>query len=213
MMGKLSSNQQGFSAIEAILIIVIVGLVGFTGWYVYHAQQTTNKALAPSTSTTPKFKKITKTVSSKPSPTTTSRATTFKISELGIELVKVPPSIADLTDYEFASSTGVDSNNTTTSPVKSVSVQFSTQSLSSADPACSAKDGTSIGALARTNGTYVNKGPKDDTAFVKQFSGFYITYSHPQAACSNSSSAEALHQTQTTTFQTLALNAENLQAL
>ena len=55
-MGRLQKNQSGFGAVEAILILVITGLIGFTGWYVYHAQQSTNKALAPDTSTSPKFK-------------------------------------------------------------------------------------------------------------------------------------------------------------
>lgn len=55
-MNKLN-NQSGFSAVEAILILVIVAIVGGTGFYVYHAQQNTNKNYTSDNSTTPKFKK------------------------------------------------------------------------------------------------------------------------------------------------------------
>lgn len=60
MMGKLKNNQSGFSAVEALLILVIVAIVGGTGFYVYHAQQNTNKNLANDNSTAPSFKKKTK---------------------------------------------------------------------------------------------------------------------------------------------------------
>jgi hypothetical protein len=43
---KFTKNQQGFSAIEAILILVIIGILGFAGWFVYNAQQSTDKTLS-----------------------------------------------------------------------------------------------------------------------------------------------------------------------
>ena len=210
-MTKLRQNQHGFSGVEAVLLLVVVGIIGFTGVYVWHAKNSADKTLTANNSTVPVFKK-------KATPTSvksgvTAPQTTFAISELGIKIVNVPTSINDLTDYQYASNSSIDPNNTTKTPVKFTAVQFSTQSLTNADPACSAKTGTSIGALARTNGTYVNNGPVDNGAFVKQFSGFYITYSHPEAVCSNNASAEAIHVSQTATFESLVTNPANLTAL
>lgn len=36
---KVSNNQKGFSAVEALIIIVIVGLLSFGGWYVWQNQR------------------------------------------------------------------------------------------------------------------------------------------------------------------------------
>jgi cytoskeletal protein RodZ len=59
-MGKLKNDQNGFSAVEAVLIIVIAGMIGFVGWYVYRAMKNTNNAysssLADSTGSSAKFK-------------------------------------------------------------------------------------------------------------------------------------------------------------
>jgi hypothetical protein len=55
--GKLQNNQNGFSAVEALLLIVIVAIIGGTGWYVWHAKSNTNKALTVNNSSTPSFKK------------------------------------------------------------------------------------------------------------------------------------------------------------
>jgi Tfp pilus assembly protein PilV len=38
----MKKNQNGFSAVEGLLIVIIVLLVGFIGYYVYHAQNNTN---------------------------------------------------------------------------------------------------------------------------------------------------------------------------
>lgn len=38
-------NQRGFGAIQLVLLFIIVGLIGGTGYYVYKAQQNTNKSL------------------------------------------------------------------------------------------------------------------------------------------------------------------------
>lgn len=44
-MRKIQNNQQGFSAVEAVLIIVVLGILGFTGWFVYKSQKDTSKTL------------------------------------------------------------------------------------------------------------------------------------------------------------------------
>jgi prepilin-type N-terminal cleavage/methylation domain-containing protein len=32
----MKKNQQGFGAIEVLLVIIIIGVLGFIGWYVWH---------------------------------------------------------------------------------------------------------------------------------------------------------------------------------
>lgn len=64
MTEKLSKNQRGFGAIEAILILVIVILLCFTGWFVYkHNHKSSNQAVinAPAKSVTDSSSKSTTT--------------------------------------------------------------------------------------------------------------------------------------------------------
>ncbi len=63
-MKSMHKKQNGFSAIEAVLILVIVAMIGFTGWYVWHAKQSADKTLTADSSSTPSFKKKSSTQSS-----------------------------------------------------------------------------------------------------------------------------------------------------
>jgi len=78
-MGKLKNNQNGFGAIEGLLVLVIVVMIAGVGWYVYKATQKTNGAYFAATTTnlqtSPKFAKVTK----KTSPTTST--TTVKTAD------------------------------------------------------------------------------------------------------------------------------------
>lgn len=56
-MGKLQNNQDGFAALEAVLIVVILGILGFTGWFVLNDKKNTDKSLSSNSSTTPTYKK------------------------------------------------------------------------------------------------------------------------------------------------------------
>lgn len=51
-MGKIQKNQQGFGAVEAVLVLVIVILIGVVGWMVYknHNKTTNNKTTASNSS-------------------------------------------------------------------------------------------------------------------------------------------------------------------
>jgi len=46
----LKQNQNGYSAVEIILVVIVLGIVGFTGWFVYHAKQSADKAYEANTS-------------------------------------------------------------------------------------------------------------------------------------------------------------------
>ena len=41
----MKTNQEGFSAVEAILIILIVGIISFAGWFVWNSQKQTSKTI------------------------------------------------------------------------------------------------------------------------------------------------------------------------
>ena len=53
-MQKLSENQYGFSAVEAMLVIVILALIGVVGWLVYENQHKSNPTVSTTLSTSTK---------------------------------------------------------------------------------------------------------------------------------------------------------------
>jgi hypothetical protein len=56
-MVKLSRNQQGFTAVEGLLLVVILGIIGYVGWFVYSrnapARTSTDTAQSATTSPSP----------------------------------------------------------------------------------------------------------------------------------------------------------------
>lgn len=46
----MKKNENGFGAIEGLLIVIIVGMIGFVGWFVWH-NQAANTASSPTAST------------------------------------------------------------------------------------------------------------------------------------------------------------------
>lgn len=63
-MSKATKNQQGYTAVEALLIFVALAIVGFVAWYVHHAtvaantsysiQETSQKPAVPKKGVAPK---------------------------------------------------------------------------------------------------------------------------------------------------------------
>jgi hypothetical protein len=47
-----TTNEKGFSAVEAIIILVIIAALGFGGWYVWHSKQDKSKDASTSTAKT-----------------------------------------------------------------------------------------------------------------------------------------------------------------
>ncbi|GEM_PF-1950596 len=194
-MSKFRQNQTG-SVVIVVLALVIVALTGAVGYLVYQNQHKAAQASTPTTAAVPK----TTTTPTAPTKTTPS-PTTFKVPELGIQLLNVPTTINDL-NY------AVTINSSTLS-----SALFSTISLSNLDKGCSPTGIVSNGALGRNKGTFDVNNDGLFTTFVKQFPGFWISYEHPQAACSDNPAAETLHASQTTIFQKLVMNPANIEAI
>lgn len=59
----MKRNENGFSAVEGLLIVIIIGIIGFVGWYVWHSKQTTDKSATNSSSSTPAATNTSKTTS------------------------------------------------------------------------------------------------------------------------------------------------------
>lgn len=60
-MGKIKDSQQGFSAVESVLVVVIVVLIGAVGWLVYKNYHKATAASSSSTSSSTKANPITST--------------------------------------------------------------------------------------------------------------------------------------------------------
>jgi Tfp pilus assembly protein PilE len=185
---KHTQNEKGFSIVEILIVIVIVIAMAAGGYLVYKDHHKTVASAALSTATT-----TTK--------STSSTTTTFKVSELGIELLNVPVSISDLT-YAIVQNDSY-----------GIQAQFSTTSLSNLDKRCSPSLAGEDGGLTRIPGTYDTANPPEESDFIKQFSGFWINYIQPAGTCSSSSKTMSLEISQTSTFQTLVTNASNIEAI
>lgn len=179
-MKKLKNNEFGFSAIENLLIVVTMAVVVGVGWYVWNNKNLSHKS--------------TKNVLIKASINKDS-SNTLKIPELSIEIINVPTSLHDLT-YEkyYSDSSGVD-------------IDLTTKTLESQDPSCGLGQGSEVAFLNKSYGTFDD--PKIGP-LIKQFNGFFITYSKPTHPCSSNPKIEALHALQVTDFYNLITNQANI---
>ena len=105
---------------------------------------------------------------------------TKKIPQLGIEF-NLPLVLNDLTYSYSQNSTGFDNETMNLA-------YFSTKSLQSLVPDCTASSGDALGAIATIKGTYAVKNAQEAMSvgpLLKQFPTFYVTYSthSPQANC------------------------------
>jgi predicted negative regulator of RcsB-dependent stress response len=50
-MENMKKPQEGFSAVEALLILIIVAILGGVGWYVWHANNEADKNLTSASNT------------------------------------------------------------------------------------------------------------------------------------------------------------------
>ncbi len=107
------STQDGFSAIEALLILVIVGIIGFVGWYVHNATNNTDKNLSLTNGTTVAPKKKSSAAKTVTPATSTTAATSayLAIKEWGLNV-----SFADAASVTYK----IMSENGQTSPDGSV---------------------------------------------------------------------------------------------
>lgn len=168
----------GFTAVEGLLILVIVGILGFTGWYVWNSKQNTDKTNTAATQ-----------ASNQATAVKTPAINIVKIPELGVQF-NVPDSIKDLT-YSYRTSQTSDGK-------KMLIVDFSTTKLTTLDAECAANKTMALGAMAKVDGNY----PTEDSqkaevgSLAKQFNTYYVSFSRPQAYCSENMNTKNLLQEQ-----------------
>jgi hypothetical protein len=201
--------QEGFSAIEALLIVIIVGMLGGVGYYVYHSQQQVDK-IYTQTSNNGTVHNTNKT--STPSlETKNSNAGYFVIKEWGVRA-----KYSGTLTLQYSP----DANDSSV-------LNFNSSQLKAADPThCT--DGIDGGGVivryAPTDPVEAEGGGSLGTAqqyftasndraagnYYSKVGDYYYQYQHPQSACSDKDSADTL-QTQTDD----AVNAivQNLQAV
>lgn len=197
-------NQSGFGLVETLLIIIVILLVGFISWFVWNSQKSEEPS-SVKTSTAQKAK--TPKASTKTTTTPQTASNSIKLAEIGVQIVNTP---AGLTGSYYTI-------NVYDSQPKITSAFFSTTSLDKLDSECSlAKGGTSIGSLTKHTGVYTSAsqlGEVSPNSFVKQLDGYWISYGHPQAACSSKTDAQNLQLSQAKLFEDLVTNPANIEAL
>lgn len=57
---SLKNNQKGFGLVEGLLVVVALGIIGGAGYYVYHANKSTNESLNNTNSSDPAVQKTDK---------------------------------------------------------------------------------------------------------------------------------------------------------
>lgn len=65
---KISSKQNGFGAVETLLVLVAVGFISITGWYLWHTKHSADKPIAAGSSSSEKTKTQPPTVNNKKLP-------------------------------------------------------------------------------------------------------------------------------------------------
>lgn len=198
-MSRLRKNQQGFAAIEAVLIVLILVIVAGTGVYVYHANHAADNILA--TASSESAASATETRSSAPTAATTNTGT-LKIPELGIELINIP---ASLNGLKYAISHGTNGDYY-------VSASFTTTNLLPLNKLCSASEGP-IGALSRVNGIWHQSEDSEGGPLVKQYDGFYLQYSQSQFYCDGVGPGKILQISQDKALDKLAEDSTNIRLL
>lgn len=126
----------------------------------------------------------------------------LKIPELGIELVNIPGSLADM-NYAV-NPHGKLSDSTT--------VAFSTISIGKLNNKCSPSN-TPNGALTRKEGEYADFAYKERIPLLKQFKGFWVYYESPQSSCSSDPEIQSLNTIQVKDTRELLSNPDNIQAI
>lgn len=159
-------KSAGFGAATTVLVAVVVVLVGFVGWHLYDANQDRQNDATHKVDNG----KTQENVSAGASAET---AAYLDIKELGIKL-ELRDEIKDLTYHAETLSDG------------SMAAKFSTEALTNIDANCDAAFGP-LGSLEMTTVDTDRTGAKkivDDVSIFK-LGDYYITYSSPQALCSD----------------------------
>jgi len=171
-MKKLSKNNRGFSAVEALIVLVVLALLGFAGWFVYHKQHEKNDK---KTTTNSSSKSTNDTSKDASKDSTKDQTEYFTVSEWG---VRAAYTASDRFTYKLS-----DGNKMLTAISKE---------LAAADSGCST---FGAGQISRMQGsdfaTADGQGPgqtveqaaaQNPNTYVK-VGNYYYMFRHSQSAC------------------------------
>jgi type II secretory pathway pseudopilin PulG len=153
------TSQSGFAVVELLLTLILVAIIGFTGYYVWHSQKQTDKAL-----------NVANDAAQTITPKKTSIASSQKYLTISEWDVKVPLT-ADISDAYYIQQHDINA------------VYLSLTNYKGTD--CAA-DNVSLGVIERFTATDKDD---DGNALVSDFPSAakigtnYYQYQHPQAGC------------------------------
>lgn len=154
-------NQTGLAAVETVLFVIIFALIGFTGWYVVKqnkdSEKQANQTVQTSNSTPTKVG------------TATPQGTKFVFKELGVQIT-LPN---DLKDIAYTK------NTYSNDPSYAVyTPEFKDEASKCSDDATANPPGFAY--VNKVNGIYKgNPVGEGANGLLKQFDGFYFSYSDP----------------------------------
>ncbi|MDB5185394.1 MAG: hypothetical protein JWN38_1202 [Candidatus Saccharibacteria bacterium] len=163
-MRKFQKQQDGFSAVEAILLLVIVAIVGFVGWYVLNANQNTDEVNAETRNT------ATAAASVAPTSKSTTAQKYLTIKEWGVRL---PYGGTDTLSYTYGNSS-----------VQVVSKQLADKYGCTSFGAGIFSRNHGTDTLDSGGQTYAAAAKANPSAYV-HVGDYYYGFSHDQAACSD----------------------------
>lgn len=165
----MKRGQNGFGAVEGLLVLILLAILGFTGYYVYHSRNNTNST----------YNNVAKTGSSTPATTKSTAAvpSTLTFTNFGVKIT-LNDALKGMTytpDSQYP-----DSSDAVTVP------DYATLAKS-----CDSSDTGNFGIVGKQDGTY-----DPSTAqliLLKQFSGFWISYTPALGnPCDSTSNAQQI---------------------
>jgi prepilin-type N-terminal cleavage/methylation domain-containing protein len=187
-MNKNKNYQQGFSAIELLIVLVVIVLVGVAGWYAWNNHKTTSttKTTSQSTNTAVKSQNY------------------FIIKEWGVRAV-----YTGSLHLQYTISDGDSGTNTFASVT-------STELLAS-DSSCQGHGGGIERYLPNDTVLPANEPAKQffaqqSKAIYSFINGYYYSYISPQMQCSTKASATSQQQQNQTAVESIASKLEAVPA-
>jgi len=166
-----------------VLVIVLVIAAGIGGLYLgRHTEKKATQVPAPTPTTQTEDKNV-----------DTHEQKAFQVTQLGLQIT-LPDTLQDMT-YVIKTNKLNDQSYQT--------AYFSTKTLTDKSPDCAADQIAPLGAVSKLSGQYPADAAVDNTAgtLLRQFPDFYLTYSSPQATCSDKKEDQDLQISQKQLFR------------
>lgn len=202
----LQKSGKGLTVALVIVIILAIAAVVGTWYYMNNKAKNDKKAQDAQIQQLQNQLNELKNNNSNSSSNSSQPANTFAVNipEIGVTL-NVPDAIKDL-QYKVGSGTITQGN------IKVTTVEFSTASLTKADPQCE----NQIGSISKVETKYSANNNYGYGPLIKQYPSYYLTFAGPQATCSNNQTVitqqtQALNYLKQSIINTFGLSQNALQ--